>query len=688
MGSDVKNNSKVILKQIKGMLRRGELNEVHAKLSEIMNNDPHNHEALKIYKKLTEKKVSSFSKNQNLTQAKQLLSLFDQGNHEQVIIQATNLLRSHPKSSWLYNLLGLSLKNIGDLQRAEKLFTLASQLDKDDYNAHFNLGNCLSAQNKFSDAISAYSRAIEIDPLNYGAYQNMGNAHFRRSEMNEACDAYLKAVEINSTLPEIHYNLGLIYRDTNRFHNAIESFNTAIELRPSYGSALAALYYVKRTICDWSDTEELSSKLDQLGIGGDVASPFSLLTTHDSPELQSKRAQSWARKNFPNNNKITLPRISKIPDRIRVGYFGSDFHDHATLHLISGLLREHDKSKFEVHVYSYGNTKNSTLRNELMSNVEFFHDVAEYSDAEICNFARSNNIHIALDLKGYTQGARTRIFSERVAPIQINFLGFPGTMGAEFIEYIVADRTLIPPEFRNHYTESVIYMPDTYQPNDCLRLIDKRPMTRKEFGLPEHAFVMCCFNNNYKIGPREAAIWTELLHTIDKSILWLLGSNEEAQKNLLAHFERAGVSNDRVIFRKPLPHSLHLASMSLADIFLDTFAVNAHTSCSDALWAGIPVVTKLGNQFAARVASSLLAALELDELIAKDEEEYLKIVISLSQDIAKISSLKARVKTNAAHKALFDTAKFTNYLEKAFGRLLTDHVHERPSPDLYVANLR
>lgn len=669
------------------MLKRGELNEAHTKLSELIHKDPHNREALIIYKNLTKKKLDNFSKNQNSTPANQLLSLYAQGNYEQVIIEATILLRSHPRSSWIYNLLGLSLKNIGDLQRAEKFFALATKLDKSDYNAHFNLGNCFSAQNKFSEAISAYNIAIRLDPLNYGAYQNKGNAHFRLGEMNEACEAYLKALKINSALPEIHYNLGLIYRDTNHFHEAIKSFNRAIGLRPSYRAALAALYYAKRTICDWSDIEVLSRQLSELGSTGDVASPFSLLTTHDNPELQFKRAQSWANTNFPKNKKVILPRISKIPDKIIVGYFGSDFHDHATLHLMSGLLREHNKSKFEVHVYSYGHNKNSNLRNELVRNVEFFHDVAEYSDIEICNLARSHNLHIALDLKGYTQGARTKIFSERVAPIQINFLGFPGTMGAEFIEYIVADRVLIPPEFRKYYAENIIYMPDTYQPNDCLRLIDNRSMSRDEFGLPEQAFVMCCFNNIYKIGPHEVATWSELLQKIDGSVLWLLCSNQEAQKNLVSHFELLGITADRVIFTGSLQHSLHLARMNLADVFLDTFTVNAHTSCSDALWAGVPVVTKLGNQFAARVASSLLSALDLDELIAKDEVEYLKIVMSLSQDKSKISLLKAKVKNNAANKALFDTAKFTGYIEQAFSRILSDHVNDQPIEDVHLTNL-
>ena len=321
---------------------------------------------------------------------------------------------------------------------------------------------------------------------------------------------------------------------------------------------------------------------------GEAVSTFSLLSREDSPVRQRLRSENWARQNYKNVQTPLPAKPVQKPTKLRIGYFSADFHDHATMRLMSGLLAAHDSSRFEIYAYSYGATRHGEIRKQLTKQVDKFRDILGVTNLDVVTQARAHGLDIAVDLKGYTQNTRSALFAYRLAPIQINYLGYPSTMGADFIDYIVADATVIPEEQREHYSESIIYLPHSYQPNDNTSKIADSTITRADFSLPEDVFVFCCFNNNYKLSPREFDIWMRLLQKVDGSVLWLLRSNRWAEDNLCKEAEARGVDASRIVFAERAPHAEHLARHRLADLFVDTFNCNAHTTASEALWAAAP----------------------------------------------------------------------------------------------------
>ena len=330
------------------------------------------------------------------------------------------------------------------------------------------------------------------------------------------------------------------------------------------------------------------------------------------------------------------------------------------------IFAAHDRALFEVYAYSYGPDKHDEMRQALVADVDKFYDVRNRGNAEIVELARADNIDIAIDLKGYTTDARLAPFASRLAPVQISYLGYPGTLGASFIDYIVADPTLIPDHKRKYYTEQIIYLPNTYQPTDNKRRISSKVMTRKDIDLPSDAFVFCCFNNNYKISPAEFDIWMRLLSRVEGSVLWLLKSNIWAEQNLKQQAEARGVGAERIIFAERLPQAKHLLRHRLADLFLDCFNCNAHTTASDALWAGLPVVTKTGEGFAARVAGSLLSAIGLPELVTTNEKDYEKLILELAENPTKLAKVKETLAKNRLTQPLFNTELYTKHLENGY----------------------
>ncbi len=396
------------------------------------------------------------------------------------------------------------------------------------------------------------------------------------------------------------------------------------------------------------------------------------------------RSRTWASEK-DRQSALPFPALPQTrPERLKIGYFSADFHDHATMFLIAGLLREHDRAGFELFAYSYGRIRSGDWRKRAEGDVDHFFDVADSSDRDVADLARSHGLDIAVDLKGYTEDARSGIFRHRPAPVQINFLGYPGSMGADFIDYIVADPTIIPDDQRRFYSERIIYLPHSYQPNDNTREIAKTDTTRADFGLPEDGFVFCCFNNNYKIGPCEFDVWMRLLDKVDGSVLWLFRSNIWAEYNLRKEAEKRGVDPARLVFAGKLPHPEHLARHKHADLFIDTFNCNAHTTASDALWGGLPVVTKQGKQFAARVAASLLRAVRLPELIAETEEEYEKRILELASAPDKLSSIKTRLAENRMKEPLFDTWRYTRNFEHGLRQAYDLYFEGKPPEDIWV----
>jgi len=378
-----------------------------------------------------------------------------------------------------------------------------------------------------------------------------------------------------------------------------------------------------------------------------------------------------------------LNPIVKRPasQKIRIGYFSADFRNHAVSLLTAELYELHDKNKFEIIAFSFGVDDKSPIRSRLQQAFNQFIDVSNMSDLKIALLARKLEIDIAVDLGGHTQDSRTGIFSYRAAPIQVNYLGYPGTMGTEYMDYIVADKTIIPKTFQDFYREKVVYLPDTYMVDDSKRMASSRVFTRNECGLPENIFVFCCFNNDYKFNPKILNAWSKILLEVEKSVLWISENNQGFKVNLTTEFERRGVESSRIIFAQRVELMAdHLARYALADIFLDTHPYNAHTTAVDSLKSGIPVLTLVGRSFASRVAASLLDAIGLPELITNTQEEYEALAIELATNPQKLVEIKLKLVNNRMTTPLFDTPLFTKNLEAAYIKMM-DRYHKNLEPD-------
>ncbi|MET0375049.1 MAG: hypothetical protein ABW128_12445, partial [Rhizorhabdus sp.] len=380
-----------------------------------------------------------------------------------------------------------------------------------------------------------------------------------------------------------------------------------------------------------------------------------------------------------------LPRPPHMTGRLRIGYFSADFHDHATMYLMARLFELHDRDRFAVHAYSYGPDQDDAMRRRLRGAVEEFRDIRHLGDRDVAELARRDAIDIAIDLKGYTNGTRSGIFAFRPAPVQISYLGYAGTMGADFIDYIVADPVVIPPRLRDAYSEKIISLPHSYMANDDRRPIADRPVTRADMGLPEHAFVFACFNNSYKISAELFDIWMRLLGKVEGSVLWLLRANRWTQANLAREAARRGIDPARLVFADKLAQAEHLARQHLADLFLDTFAFNAHTTASDALWGGLPVVTKLGESFSARVAGSLLSGVGLPELITHSAQDYERLAFELTTDRDRLAGIRAKLAAQRLTAPLFDSARFTRHIEQGYIEAYRRHVEGHPPDHIDIA---
>ena len=533
--------------------------------------------------------------------------------------------------------------------------------------AYNNRGNLLMTQHRLRDALADYEQAIRLQPAYADAFLNQGNVLKTLSRPQDAVASYDRAIALAPGLAQAHNNRGTALRALHRSEEALASYREALRLKPDYALAYGELQHIQAHLCLWPDAPRDDALLD-LGREEDVIPPFYMLELTDDPRRQLAFARAWAGEKFggirPGDFKRAAPG-----ERIRVGYFSADFHRHATMYLMARLFELHDRTQFEIHAFSYGAKAEDEMRSRLLDAVDEFHDVADLDDREIAALSNARGIDIAIDLKGYTTGGRPGIFAHRAAPAQVSYLGYPGTTGADFLDYILADAVTIPDELHEYYSEAVIRLPHSYQVNDDRRRISDERIARADVGLPEDGFVFCCFNNNYKITPAEYDVWMHLLRQVDGSVLWLLRDSEIAAANLRREAERRGVDPDRLVFADRAPLDIHLARHRCADLFLDTFTVNAHTTASDALWAGVPVLTKLGSAFAARVAASLLHALDMSELVTQTVPDYEALALDLATNPAKLAAIKSKLADKRMTAPLFDTRRFAQDIEAVYRQL-------------------
>jgi len=548
--------------------------------------------------------------------------------------------------------------------------------------AHYKkMGDLLLEQGKFAEAVEYYQLAITINPNHAEACNNLANAYLELNLFDKA-EHYLQlAITIKPDLANSYYNLASLYLTQNKPIKAIEYLAKTLECAPKHYAALAILVYQSQKICDWEQLDQriatLRRAVTQPAVSNEnILSPFIFLTLPGTTATEQKYcAEKWFKSETSGVDKFNQQFQFKLErpsnQKIKIGYLSADFHDHATARLMVEIFELHNRDQFHITAYSYGPDDNSEMQNRLRMAFDQFIDIRNKSDSDAACDIYTDKIDILVDLKGFTQNSRSPIIAQRPAPIQVNFLGYPGTMGTGFVDYIIADRFIIPPTQQQCYAERVVYLPDCYQPNDSFRQRPSTP-TRSDCSLPESVIVFCCFNQTYKITPEIFKIWCKLLISVPDSILWLFASNPNAEENLKRNAKINGVNPGRLIMAPALVPEMHLARLQCADLFLDTSPCNAHTTCSDALWMGLPVITCAGDTFPSRVAGSLLTAAAIPELITYNLADYYQLALELASDRKKLEAIRNKIVANRDTSPLFDSIRFTRNLEKAFVQMMDD----------------
>lgn len=559
---------------------------------------------------------------------------------------------------------------LGDFARAEQALRRETRAYPDSANAHNTLGVALVDQSRNEEALAAFVAALRLDANHGEANNNAGSVLRALGRSADALPYLQRAVAALPGLADAHQNLGLVLHALRRYDEAAASFGQVLALAPHTPYALSSLVWSELFACDWRAlATHIGALRDQVRAGRVPAAPFTLLAVSDSLAEQQACAQLHVREMLGARHEPLWRGTDYGHDRLRLAYLSADFHEHATAYLTARLFELHDRDRFEVIGISYGPDDGSAMRERLTRAFDRFVDVRALGDAQAASALREMEVDIAVDLKGLTAGARLAILGHRPAPVQVTYLGYPGTTGAACIDYVLADRWVVPATDEHLYTEKIVRLPDSYQVNDATAIIAQRTPSRQEMGLPEDAFVYCCFNNAYKLSPQFFAVWMRLLAAKPGSVIWLLEPTAAATRNLRSRAQAHGIDPARLVFAPRAAHAEHLARHRLADLFLDTLPYNAHTTASDALWAGLPVVTCLGATFAGRVAASLLSAAGLPELIAPGPSDYEALALGLARDAPVLAALRERLARNRLTHPLFDSTRACRHIESAYLRM-------------------
>ncbi|MDA9332039.1 tetratricopeptide repeat protein, partial [bacterium] len=560
----------------------------------------------------------------------------------------------------------LALQDQGKLEEAIVSYNKALTIKPDYADAYNNMGNALKDQGKLEEAIEAYNKALAIRPEYAEAYFYMGIALQERGKLEEAIAAYNKALAIRPEYAGAYNNMGIALKEQGKLEEAIAAYNKALAIKPDYEPARAAKLHGQAHICDWDNIATDIKLIPKLGTFETHVPPFLLLSLEDAPERHRLRSEIYSKARYPQKNLPLPAKPLTKPKRIRIGYFSTDFKEHPVAYLIAKVLEQHNRDQFEVFGYSLHGSSAGEMRQRLEKSFDSFTDVQSMSDRDIALQAQQDGIDIAVDLTGYTANSRSGILAFRAAPVQVNYLGYPGSMGAEFIDYIVADQHLIPPENQKHFSEKQIYLPDVYLPTDNTLPFSNEPSSRFDLGLPDSGFVFCAINNSYKVNERVFDIWMRLLKSVDGSVLWLLETNEIMKANLEKEASKRGVTSDRLVFAKMVSHEKYLSQFHQADLFLDTFPYTAGATASNVLWAGLPIITKNGQSYTARMAGSMLNAIGLPELITQTEKDYEALILDLATNLEKLTKIKEKLDANRLTHPLFNTELYTKHLENGY----------------------
>ena len=582
----------------------------------------------------------------------------------------------------VHNNLGNALKSLEKRYEAIESYEKALIIRPDYAEAHNNLGVTLMSLGQWTLALECLKKALNINPDYAFANNNYGSVLKHFGKFNDSTKFYEKALSIKPDFFEAHHNLGNALKYLKRHDESLLSYERSFALNPNAEYVLGNIIHSKLHLCIWDDLLSYCGELiKKINNKEKAINPFALLALIDDPELHKKAAEIYINDKYPKN--YDLPKIDQYPrhKKIRIGYFSADFRAHPVGNLTAELYEIHDRSQFEVYAFSFGPDTNDEVNIRIKAGVDYFHDVSLNSHKEIVMLSRSIELDIAIDLGGFTQDTRTGIFAMQAAPIQINYLGYSSTMGADYMDYIIADRTLIPKNKQKYYSEKIVYLPDSFMVNDTKNKKTIKEFTRKEIGLPAKGFVFCCFNHHYKITPLIFTSWMQILSKVDDSILWLSDGNKTGINNLKKEAEKNGINKNRLVFAPRLDlREDHLNRIKLADLFLDTLPYNAHATTSDALQVGLPVLTCIGKSFASRVAASLINSVDLPELITSTQEEYEALAIELATDPLKLNTIKEKLNNNLLISPLYNTPQYTKYLEKTYLEIY-ERCHSGLEPD-------
>jgi predicted O-linked N-acetylglucosamine transferase (SPINDLY family) len=612
------------------------------------------------------------------------MALYDLARYEGATASFDQAIARNPGHARAFNYRGNALYELRQTQAALASYAAAIALNADYADAYNNHGSALFELERYAAALVSFDRAILLQPNYADAHNNRGNALYELGKIEAALASYEAAIALQSNYPGVHFNRGQMFDELRQHAAAVSSYAKALALKTDFKFAFGHRLLARMQICDWhgigAELAELAARIER---DEPAANPFCALALLGSAPLQKKAAQIWVREKAPSHE--VLPPMAKraAGERIRLGYFSADYCNHPLAFLSAELFETHDRAQFEVTGFSLGPDTQDEMRKRLENAFGRFIDVHAMSAADIAALARNLKIDIAVDLTGFTKGSRPKIFALRAAPIQVSYLGFLGTMAAPYIDYLIADIEIVPPALRANYTEKICYLP-SYQANDSRRPIADKSFVRHELGLPPVGFVFCCFNSNYKITPATFDSWMRILKRTPGAVLLLYAASETAAGNLRKEAHHRGVDAGRLVFGARMATPDYLARYRAADLFLDTLPYNAGATASDALWAGLPVLTCVGETFAGRMASSLLRAIRLPELITSTPAQYEELAVALAADPRRMAEIKRKLAANRLTTPLFNTRQHTRSLETAYTEMQERHRTDLASEDIII----
>ena len=613
---------------------------------------------------------------------------FNLNNYEKAIDQWEKAIKIDPKFVDGLNNLGNALSKIKKFDEAINYLNKALKLKPNFFETHYTLGEIFFEKGMYEQSLVKLNKALDLKPGHLPTIKNKLKLLSKMNMKEEYLNFLEKVIPFHPRETDLYYKKAQILSELGMNYQSLNTYKTILMIDPEFPFVLGNVVNDKLKNCSWDglerDLDDLKNKINE---EKEIADPLLISTLFDSTELLNKATKIW-NKQYDVNDSQFKPQSFEKNSKINIGYFSADFRDHPIGHLIAEMLESHDKSKYEIYGFYLGNKhkENDSFYLRIKKTFSKFYDVSNLSDKEILSLSKKLKIHIAIDLMAHTGGHESRfgIFLNKLAPIQINFLGYPGTSGSNKIDYIIADKIIIPEKNKKFFSEKIIYLPNSYQPSEKNRILSEKIITKQNLNLPVEDFIFCCFNTNKKILPNIVKLWSEILNQIPKSVMWLMSSNNYAEKNLKKEFENRNIDSERLIFCNKVPISEHLARIKHADLFLDTFPYNAHTSCSDSIWAGLPILTLEGESFQSRVASSLLKTTGLTELIAKNEKEYVDKAIYIAKNKEYLNELKNKLIATKDSNPLFDNKSFTHNLENAYSIVFEKYINKKDLEDIYL----